>query len=148
MKSIATINPAIMENTECLIVRVRTSFTNLKVGVLLDHGVLLRFILLLAVRTCWKTFQAKNNISSTLASSSLTLVSHWSLNTYSANRHLHAKGERNGVPGRTKISGRAMMQALELLWLAKRHISGRSDVEQSRIQGCSYSYMYYRITLV
>ena len=45
--------------------------------------------------------------------------------------HLRGKGEMNGVQRRAKVSfGRTMMQALELLWLAKRHISGRSDVEQ------------------
>ena len=33
LKSISTINPAIMENTECSIVKVRASFINLKVGV-------------------------------------------------------------------------------------------------------------------
>jgi len=44
MKSSSTINAAIMENTECLIVKVRTSFIDLKVRVLLNHGVSLRFI--------------------------------------------------------------------------------------------------------
>jgi len=40
-------------------------------------------------------------------------------------------GERNGEQRRTKVSFvRAMMQALELLWLAERHISGQRDVEQ------------------
>jgi len=33
-----------------------------------------------------------------------------------------------------------MMQALELLRLAKRHVSRRSDVEQRRNLDCSYSY--------
>jgi len=32
----------------------------------------------------------------------------------------------------------ALMQALELLQLAKRHISGQSDVEQWKNQACSY----------
>ena len=36
MKSISTINPAVMENTECSIVKARTSFIDFKVGVLLD----------------------------------------------------------------------------------------------------------------
>ena len=48
-----------------------------------------------------------------------------------ANRYLRSSGERNGEQRRTKVSfGRTMMQALELQRLAKRHISGRSDVEQ------------------
>ena len=37
MKSISTINPAFTENMECLVVNARTSFINLKVGVLLDY---------------------------------------------------------------------------------------------------------------
>ena len=49
MKSISTINPAIVENTEYLIVEACASFTNLKVNVSLDHGVLLHFVLFLAV---------------------------------------------------------------------------------------------------
>ena len=36
MKSICTINPAITENTECLIINVLASLINLKVGVSLD----------------------------------------------------------------------------------------------------------------
>ena len=48
-----------------------------------------------------------------------------------ANCHLHGSEERNGEQRRTKVSfGRTMMQALELQRLVKRHISGRSDVEQ------------------
>ena len=39
-------------------------------------------------------------------------------------------GDRNGAQERTKISfGRTMMQALELLQLAKRHVSGRSNID-------------------
>ena len=56
MKSISTINPVIAENTECLIVKACTTFIDLKVGVSLDHSVSLRFISLLALRTCWATF--------------------------------------------------------------------------------------------
>jgi len=39
MKSISTINPAITINMERSIVKVRASFINLKVGVLLRHDV-------------------------------------------------------------------------------------------------------------
>ena len=76
MKIISTINPAIMENMECSIVKALTSFTNLKVGMSLKHGALLHFISLLAAQTYWTTFQTKNNVRSALASSSLILVSH------------------------------------------------------------------------
>jgi len=44
MKSISAINPAVIENMEHLVVNVRTSFIDLKVGVLLDHDVSQRFI--------------------------------------------------------------------------------------------------------
>ena len=42
-----------------------------------------------------------------------------------------SKEERNEAQRRTKVSfGSTTMQALEMLWLAKRHISGQSNVEQ------------------
>ena len=131
VKSVSTINPVITENTECSIVKVRTTFMDLKVGVSLDHDESLCFISLLAHQTCWATFQAKNNVKSTPASSALTLVSHRSQNVCTTNRHLRRSGERNGAQRRTKVSfGRTMMQALELLQLAKRHVSRQSNVEQ------------------
>ena len=43
MKSISKINPPITENTEYLIIKVHAPFIDLKVDVLLDHGVSLRF---------------------------------------------------------------------------------------------------------
>ena len=43
MKSTSIVNPASMENMECLIVKVRASFIDLKVSVLLGHGVSLCF---------------------------------------------------------------------------------------------------------
>ena len=64
-------------------------------GVSLDHGVLLCFISLLA--NMLATFRANNNVRSALASSSFTLVSNQSHNARTANGHLRAKGERNGV---------------------------------------------------
>ena len=67
MKSNSTISAAITEYMECSIVKVRTSFINLKVGVSLTHGVSLCFVLLLAFRTCWA-------------------------NTCTANRHLRSSG--------------------------------------------------------
>ena len=47
------------------------------------------------------------------------------------NCHQRGSEERNGEQRRTKESfGRTMMRALELQRLAKRHIAGRSNVEQ------------------
>jgi len=37
MKSISTINPAIIKSTDCSIIKVHASFINLKVDLLLDH---------------------------------------------------------------------------------------------------------------
>ena len=52
-------------------------------------------------------------------------------NARTTNRYLRGKGERNGVQRRTEVNFvRTMMQALELLWLVKRHVSGQSDIEQ------------------
>jgi len=42
--------------------------------------------------------------------------------------------------------GRTMMQALELLQLAKRHISRQSNIDRWRNQACSYS--HYQVMLV
>jgi len=92
LKSISTINPVSTENTECLIVKVRTSFIDLKVGMSLNHGVSLCFVSLLAFPTFWATFQAKNNVRSTPASSELTLVTHQSHNVSTTNRHLRSSG--------------------------------------------------------
>jgi len=49
MESISTINAAIMENTQCSIIKTHTPSINLKVGVSLDHGIPLRFVSLLAL---------------------------------------------------------------------------------------------------
>ena len=84
MKSISTINPAIMENSECLVIR---DCTSLKVGVSLDHVVSLCFISLLALRICWATFQAKHSVRSAPASSALASVSHQSQNVHTTNCH-------------------------------------------------------------
>ena len=67
MKSTSAINLAI-KNMEYLIVKVCASCINSVVGVLLDHGVSLCFVLLLALQTHWVTFQAKDNARSTPAS--------------------------------------------------------------------------------
>jgi len=115
MKSISTINLAIMENTECSMVKMRTSIINLKVGVSLAHGVSLCFVSLLAYPVCRATCQAEKNVRSAPA---LTLVLHRSHNTSAANRRLCSSGERNGAQRKTKVSfSRTIMQALELLRL-------------------------------
>ena len=77
------------------------SFSDLKVNLLLDHDVSLHFVLLLAFQA---TFQAENNVRSTPASSTLTLVLYRRHNTHTANRYLHGSGERNGAQRKTKVS--------------------------------------------
>ena len=128
--------PSVREEQHCWLTwgQFKNQSINLKVGMLLDHGVSLCFALLLEVWTCWAMFQAKNNVRSASASPALTLVSHRSHNMRTTNRHLHTKGKKNAAQRRKKISfSWTMMRALELLlWLAKRHISRRSDVEQWR----------------
>ena len=133
MKSISTINPAIMENTEHLIVKMHASFIDVS----------WRLILFLAFQTCWATFQAENNVRSSPASSAPNLVLHQSHNTCTANRHLCGSVERNGAQRRTKVNfSRTMMQALELLRLTKRHVSVRSDVEQWRNKAISFNHYW------
>ena len=79
--------------TQSSIVQTRALFIDFKVGVSFGYG----FISLLVVRICWTAFQARNNVWSAPAGSALTLVSHRSPNARTENRHLCAKGERNGV---------------------------------------------------
>ena len=66
MKSISTINPAITENTEYLIVTVCATFIDLKVGVLLNHGVSLCCASPPSLRMSWVTFQTKNSVKVSL----------------------------------------------------------------------------------
>ena len=130
------INPAIAENTEYLIVEVRAPVINLKEGGLLDHSVSLRFFFWLL----YVTFQAKNSVRNPPASTVLIQVLHWSHNARTAICYCR---EWNGAQRRTKLStGRTMILALELLWLAKRHISRQSYVKQWRNQACSLGHFW------
>jgi len=69
-----------------------------------------------------------------------TIVSHQSHNVCTANHHLYGSGERHSKQRRTKVRfSRVVMQALELLWLAKRHVSGQIDIKQCKNQAHSFS---------
>ena len=82
--------------------------------------------------TLQATFQTKNSVRiSTPASIALDLVSYWS-------HHKSSPTWQWRKESRTKESFvRTTMEALELLQLMKRHVSGWSDV---RNQACSYRY--------
>ena len=83
-----------------------------------------------ATSNTYGNIPSKNNIRSASASTTLTQVLHRSLIIHTANCHLRRSGERNGTQKRTKVSFcSTTMQALELLQLAKRHISEWSDVD-------------------
>ena len=50
---------------------------------------------------------------------------------YRKSSPMRGSGEMNGEQRRTKVSfGSAMMQALEILYLAKRHVSEQSEIEE------------------
>jgi len=101
------------------------------VGVLLNHGASLCFVSLVAFQTCLATFQAKNNVRSAPASSTLTLVLHQSHNARTTNHHQHNSGQRNiwsSKENKDKLWENHV--ALELLQLVKMHITRQSDVEQ------------------
>ena len=87
---------------------------------------------------------------SMLNTSAITAVTKFSTKPRSStitNCHLRGSGERHVEQRRTKVSfGRTMIRALELQRLAKRHISGQSDVKQRRNQ--AYSFSGYQVTLV
>ena len=57
MRRISTINPVIKENMECFNVRVHAPVINQKVGVLLDHNIIMLHFQLL--QTLWVIFQVK-----------------------------------------------------------------------------------------
>ena len=76
-------------------------------------------------------FKQKDSVLNTSGINAVIKVSMKPRSGATANHHLHGSGERKGEQRRTKVSfGRTMMRALKLQQLAKRHISGRSDVEQ------------------
>ena len=86
-------------------------------------------------------FKHKDSMLNTSAITAVTTKSSMKpRSSATTNHHLCRRGERNGEQSRTKVSfGRTMMQALELLWLMKRHVSGWSDAEQWRNQAHSPS---------
>jgi len=44
--------------------------------------------------------------------------------------------------------GSTTMQALQLLWLVKKHILGSNGVDQHRNQACSFYYYYQELIIV
>jgi len=70
----------------------------------------------------------KNDTRSASASTALTQVLHQSHKVCVTNCHPSGSGERNGAQKRTKVSfSETMMQALELLRLAKRYARLRTE---------------------
>ena len=97
-----------------------------------------------ALGTLWVPFLVKNKVRSAFVSTALAEVLYWSHNACTANCHLHctymAVEKRNEAQRRTKVSpNRTIMQALELLRLAKRHIFWWNDMEQYKHQAHSLS---------
>ena len=117
IKSIFTINPAAIENTEC-------SINHLSVPKLLIKKWVCCLTMLYRFQPLLATFQEKNSVKSTTASASLTQVSHWSHNSHATNCHLYSSKERNGAQRRTKLSfDRTMM-----LWLAGKKSKFRDQM--------------------
>ena len=130
-----------MENTKCSIAKTRAPAVNSKVGVSLDHGAPLRFVLLSALQTLEATFQANNNVRSVPASTAFVKVSHQSHNACTGKSSPIQQWRKEWSTKENK--NKLMIQALELLQL---HISGRSNVEQCKNQARSLS--GYQVTLV
>jgi len=85
-------------------------------------------------------FKQKDRVINTSAITAVTKSSMKPWSGATANCHLHGSGERNGEQRRTKVSfGITMMRTLEQLQLVKRHIWGRSNIEQWRNQAHSRS---------
>ena len=88
-------------------------------------------------------FQTKDSVRHTSAITAVTQFSMKPWRGITLNCHLRSRGKRNGAHWSTKASfGRTMMQALELLRLAKRHFLGQSDEDQWRNQACSLSHFW------
>ena len=125
--SISPINPAITENTDGTIVKACTPVNNIKVGVAV--ALTLCFVLLPGLQTFG--YHSKQRIALQAPLLALRLPKSLTKAIARIPQIVTCKGERNGIQRRTKVSFvRTMMQAMELLRLAKRHISGQSDVEQ------------------
>jgi len=76
-------------------------------------------------------FKQKDSMLNTSAITAVTKVSMNPQSSATANRHLRGSEERNREQRRTKVSfGTTMMRALKPQQLAKRLISGQSDIEQ------------------
>jgi len=94
---------------DCLI--SANSFINLKVGVSLHRGAL-------------HFASSSSNILDSISTN----------NAHATNCHLHGSGESNEAQRRTKISfARTIMQVLELLQLAKRHVWGTVMTKNAKI---------------
>ena len=121
IKSISTINTAIMESTECLIIKECSPVIDWKVGVSPSHDASLCF-----------TFNRFEHIGQQRIAHDVTLLvlhlpkSHTEAITRIPKNVTYA-GKRNGVQ---KVSfGWTMMGAVELLRLAKRNVSTLNSEE-------------------
>jgi len=73
MKSISTTNPAITENTECMIVKARASVIDIKNGYVCCLNMVYHYAsFCFQLFNVWLLFQAKNNVRSAPASTALT----------------------------------------------------------------------------
>ena len=134
MKSISPINPAITENMKRLIVKIGAALINSISGCVAQS----QCIAMVPFPATSNTLYSIKSVPT--SSTAFTQVSHQSHNGCTTNYSLCGKGEINGSQRRTKVSfSRTMMQVLELLRLAKRHILGQSDFDQLQ---------HYRVMLV
>ena len=105
-------------------------------GVSLDHKVTPCFILLLALRTLWATFQVENNARSTPLV--LYLLEFHSKAIMRVPQIVNYAVVEKQMENKVRFN-KAVMQALDLLQLAKKHTLGRSDIKQCKNQARSLS---------
>ena len=94
------------------------------------------YTLLSMMHNIYRMLQAKDNVRNTSVTTAVTKPSmkpRCGAATYAV--------VEKGMEYKCKF-GRTMIQALDLLYLAKRHISGRSDKDQWKNQACSLSHFW------
>jgi len=147
MKSISTINPAITENMDGTIVKVHATVIDIKVGVSPNYGVSLHFIWLPGLWTF--SYHCKQRI--TLQTPLLALhlpKSHTGAITCVPQIITNAIWEKGmEYKGEQKVSfGRTMMQAMELLRLAKSTSPDKATLNSEEIKPVAIAIIELRLS--
>ena len=145
-ESISTVNPAITENMECLIVKTCTPDTDKNSGCVARS----RYIITLcfhfpAIKTVWATFQTKNSIRRAPAGSALFKSCTEAIKRAPQNLYLSSSWERNEALRRTEVNFDGANVGAAVVG-EKAQLGTKQRYKQWRNQAWSYS--HYRVMLV